>query len=119
MVFQSYALWPHMTRARNIGYGLRLRGVPRDEIRKRVGTILALLEPGRAGRPQGHRPLGRPAPARRARPGARGRARLLLLDEPLSNLDAKVRLQLRHEIKALQSGSASPRCMSRTTARRP
>ena len=43
MVFQSYALWPHMTVLGNIGYGLRLRGKPRGEIRKRVGDILAML----------------------------------------------------------------------------
>src|SRR6187397_2970410 len=43
MVFQSYALWPHMTVLGNIGYGLRLRGKPRAEIRERVGKILAML----------------------------------------------------------------------------
>jgi ABC-type Fe3+/spermidine/putrescine transport system ATPase subunit len=43
MVFQSYALWPHMSVLGNIGYGLKLRGVPRDDIRRRVARVLALL----------------------------------------------------------------------------
>jgi ABC-type Fe3+/spermidine/putrescine transport system ATPase subunit len=102
MVFQSYALWPHMTVLGNIGYGLRLRGVPREEIRKRVGTILAMLNMSGLE----DRKVTNLSGGQRQRV-ALGRAlavepRLLLLDEPLSNLDAKVRLQLRGEIKALQ-----------------
>jgi ABC-type Fe3+/spermidine/putrescine transport system ATPase subunit len=102
MVFQSYALWPHMTVLGNIGYGLRLRGVPRDDIRKRVGAILAMLNMSGLE----DRKVTNLSGGQRQRV-ALGRAlavepRLLLLDEPLSNLDAKVRLQLRGEIKALQ-----------------
>jgi ABC-type Fe3+/spermidine/putrescine transport system ATPase subunit len=102
MVFQSYALWPHMTVLGNIGYGLRLRGKPRAEIRERVGKILAMLN--MAGLED--RKVTDLSGGQRQRV-ALGRAlavepRLLLLDEPLSNLDAKVRLQLRAEIKALQ-----------------
>jgi ABC-type Fe3+/spermidine/putrescine transport system ATPase subunit len=103
MVFQSYALWPHMTVLGNIGYGLRLRGVPREQTRKRVAEILSMLSmPGLEDRK-----VTQLSGGQRQRV-ALGRAlaiepRVLLLDEPLSNLDAKVRVQLRGEIKALQS----------------
>ncbi len=101
MVFQSYALWPHMSVL--VGYGLRLRGVPREKIRHRVAAILAMLN--MAG--LADRKVTDLSGGQRQRV-ALGRAlaiepRLLLLDEPLSNLDAKVRAQLRTEIKALQS----------------
>jgi ABC-type Fe3+/spermidine/putrescine transport system ATPase subunit len=103
MMFQSYALWPHMTVLGNVGYGLRLRGVPKDEIRSRVAKVLAMLNlTGFEDRKVTNLSGGQ-----RQRV-ALGRAlaiepEILLLDEPLSNLDAKVRIQLRSEIKALQS----------------
>ena len=103
MVFQSYALWPHMTAAQNIGYGLKLRKVPRAEIRRRVHEMLALL--GLEG--FGERSVTKLSGGQRQRV-ALGRAlaigpQILLLDEPLSNLDARIRQSVRHEIKALQS----------------
>ena len=102
MVFQSYALWPHMTVAQNIGYGLKLRGVGRSEIGERVARLLAML------RLDGleARKVTALSGGQRQRV-ALGRAlaidpQVLLLDEPLSNLDARIREDVRHEIKNLQ-----------------
>ncbi len=104
MVFQSYALWPHMTTAQNIGYGLKLRGQAREAIAKRVGEILAMLKLDGLG----ERMVTQLSGGQRQRV-ALGRAlainpEILLLDEPLSNLDARIREEVRHEIKALQQG---------------
>ena len=102
MVFQSYALWPHMTTAQNIGYGLKLRGVPKAEIATRVERILGMLKLDGLG----ERMVTQLSGGQRQRV-ALGRAlainpEILLLDEPLSNLDARIREEVRHEIKALQ-----------------
>jgi putative spermidine/putrescine transport system ATP-binding protein len=102
LVFQSYALWPHMSTAQNIAYGLRLRGVARAERARRTDEVLALL--GLAG--LGARPVTQLSGGQRQRV-ALGRALavnpgILLLDEPLSTLDARIRQSVRHEIKALQ-----------------
>jgi ABC-type Fe3+/spermidine/putrescine transport system ATPase subunit len=102
MVFQSYALWPHMTAAQNVGYGLKLRDVPKAEIARRVAQILAMLKLDGLG----ERMVTQLSGGQRQRV-ALGRAlavnpEILLLDEPLSNLDARIREEVRHEIKALQ-----------------
>jgi ABC-type Fe3+/spermidine/putrescine transport system ATPase subunit len=102
MVFQSYALWPHMTTAQNLGYGLKLRRVSKPDIAKRVAEILAMLKLDGFG----ERNVTQLSGGQRQRV-ALGRAlaispELLLLDEPLSNLDARIREEVRHEIKALQ-----------------
>ena len=102
MMFQSYALWPHMNVAANIGYGLRMRGVVKAKIAERVEDILKLLQL----EGYGARTVTALSGGQRQRV-AMGRALavdplLLLLDEPMSNLDYKVRLDLRHELRALQ-----------------
>ena len=102
MVFQSYALWSHMSVAQNMGYGLKLRRVPRDEIKRRVDHLLSML--GLPG--YGDRSVNELSGGQRQRV-ALGRAlavepEILLLDEPLSNLDARIRLQMRHEIRSIQ-----------------
>src|SRR6516162_9813231 len=102
MVFQSYALWPHMTVAQNMAYGLKLRRVRRAEIAERIGALLAMLRlEGLGGRK-----VTALSGGQRQRV-ALGRAlainpQILLLDEPLSNLDARIREEVRHEIKTLQ-----------------
>jgi putative spermidine/putrescine transport system ATP-binding protein len=102
MVFQSYALWPHMTVAQNIGYGLKLRRAGRAEIAGRVAELLAMLRLEGLG----ERKVTALSGGQRQRV-ALGRAlavnpQILLLDEPLSNLDARIREEVRHEIKTLQ-----------------
>jgi putative spermidine/putrescine transport system ATP-binding protein len=102
MVFQSYALWPHMTVAQNIGYGLKVRGVGRAEIARRITELLAMLRLEGLG----ERKVTALSGGQRQRV-ALGRAlavnpQILLLDEPLSNLDARIREEVRHEIKTLQ-----------------
>jgi multiple sugar transport system ATP-binding protein len=102
MVFQSYALYPHMTVAENIGFALRLRKMPKDQVRAKVAETAQLLglseyldrKPGQLSGGQRQRV-------------AMGRAvvrepSVFLMDEPLSNLDAKMRVQMRSEISRIQ-----------------
>ncbi|MGH3170222.1 MAG: ABC transporter ATP-binding protein [Trebonia sp.] len=100
MVFQSYALWPHMTVFANVAYPLRMRRTDRQAVRQRVGEILEMVGMAPFAQRQvtdlsgGQQPRVALARAMVARPG------LLLFDEPLSNLDAKLRHTMRREIRA-------------------
>ena len=97
MVFQSYALYPHMSVHKNLSFGLANLRVPREEIERRVAAAAKLLqiEPYLERRPG---QLRRPAPAGRHRPLIVREPTIFLFDEPLSNLDAELRLQMRVEI---------------------
>jgi putative spermidine/putrescine transport system ATP-binding protein len=102
MVFQSYALFPNMTVAQNIGYGLKVAGKPKAEIRKRVEEMLALIHMEDFGT---RYPLQLSGGQQQRVALARAlaiRPQVLLLDEPLSALDAKIRVELRQEIRRIQ-----------------
>jgi len=103
MIFQSYAVWPNMTVAQNVAFGLELRKLPREEVRRRTAEMLEVVHMGHlAARYPAELSGGQQQRVALAR-AIVIKPQVLLLDEPLSNLDAKVRLQLRSEIKALQS----------------
>ena len=102
MVFQSYALYPHMTVADNLGFNLRLSRLSLSAIRDRVATAARLLELGDLlGRKPAQLSGGQRQRVAMGRAIVRNPA-LFLFDEPLSNLDAKLRVQMRAEIKSLQ-----------------
>jgi iron(III) transport system ATP-binding protein len=102
MVFQSYAIWPHMTVFENVAYPLKVRGVRRREIARAVGQALETVQMSHL-RDRSATMLSGGQQQRLALARATiGSPRLLLLDEPLSNLDAKLREHMRFELKRLQ-----------------
>jgi iron(III) transport system ATP-binding protein len=101
MIFQSYAIWPNMTVAENVAFGLKLRKLPAEEVRRRLSEILEVVHLGRfaerypaelSGGQQQRVALARAIVVKPA---------VLLLDEPLSNLDASLREEMRFEIRRL------------------
>jgi len=102
MVFQSYAIWPHMSVCENVGFGFRVRGISRDIARPAIERALALVElTGYADRPASQLSGGQQQRVALARAIAYD-TKVVLLDEPLSNLDAQLRIAMRGELGELR-----------------
>ena len=117
-VFQNYALFPHMTVADNIGYGLKLKKVPKAEIRKRVAEMLELVQlPGYEKRKPSELSGGQRQRVAIAR-SLVNNPKVLLLDEPLGALDLQLRRAMQLELKKLQKNLASRLSTSHMTRKK-
>lgn len=102
MVFQSYALFPNMNVEQNVAFGLRMQKVSTDETRQRVAEVLKLVELNELAKRYPHQMSGGQCQRVALARSLVTRPRLLLLDEPLSALDARIRKHLREQIRAIQ-----------------
>ena len=102
MVFQSYALFPHMTAEQNIAFGMQIQRKPQEAIRQRCAELLELVGLGEMGRRYPHQLSGGQQQRIALARALAVEPKVLLLDEPLSALDVKVRITLRNEIRRIQ-----------------